>query len=62
MMGIQWNTVHVSGHGTGDQIKKVIEGANSKTVIPIHTEHEDYFDALHDNVKKVRLHEKIKFS
>ena len=57
-----WNTVHVSGHGTGDQIKKVIEGANSKTVIPIHTEHEDYFDALHDNVKKVRLHEKIKFS
>ncbi len=54
-----WNTVHVSGHGTGDQIKKVIDEANSKTVIPIHTEHEDHFDALHSNVKKVSLNEKV---
>jgi ribonuclease J len=54
-----WNTIHVSGHGTGDQIKKVIDGANSKTVIPIHTEHEDHFDKLHNNVRKVRLDEKM---
>lgn len=54
-----WNTVHVSGHGTGDQIKKVIDGSNSKTIIPIHTEHEDRFDSLHKQVRKVRLNEKI---
>jgi len=54
-----WNTVHVSGHGTGDQIKKIIEGADTKTVIPIHTEHEDHFDALHSNVRKVSLNETL---
>jgi ribonuclease J len=25
-----WNHTHVSGHGSGDQIKKVIEGADAK--------------------------------
>ena len=54
-----WNTIHVSGHGTGDQIKKVIEGANSETVIPIHTQHEDHFDGMHSNVRKVSLNEKM---
>ena len=54
-----WNTVHVSGHGTGDQIKKVIDGSTPKTLIPIHTEHEDHFDPLHSNVRKVSLNEKM---
>ena len=57
-----WNTIHVSGHGTGDQIKKVIDGADPKTLIPIHTEHEDHFDALHSNVKKVSLGEKMELN
>ena len=57
-----WNTVHVSGHGTGDQIKNVIDGADSNTLIPIHTQHEDHFDALHNNVKKVSLNEKLELS
>ena len=54
-----WNTIHVSGHGSGDQIKKIIDGTKPKTLIPIHTEHEDHFVPLHSNVKKVRLNEKV---
>lgn len=38
----EWNHIHVSGHGSGDQIKKIIEGSNSKLVVPVHTEHEEY--------------------
>jgi len=51
----EWQQVHVSGHGDGEQIKKVIDGAKAKKLIPIHTEHEDHFDSLHHNVQKVTL-------
>ena len=54
-----WKTVHVSGHGSGDQIKKVIMETNPKTLIPIHTEHKDYFNTLHEDVRKVRLDETL---
>ena len=54
-----WNTVHVSGHGTGEQIKNVIDGVDSDTLVPIHTEHADLFDSLHNDVKKVSLNETI---
>jgi mRNA degradation ribonuclease J1/J2 len=37
-----WNDIHVSGHGSGDQIKRIIETTRSRKVIPIHTEHEGY--------------------
>lgn len=57
-----WNTIHVSGHGTGEQIKHVIDGVTPDTLIPIHTEHEDLFDALHNKVKKVRLDERLEIS
>lgn len=54
-----WKTVHVSGHGSGDQIRQVIKGANPKVLVPIHTEHADHFDAIHENVRKVRLDETL---
>ena len=57
-----WNTIHVSGHGTGGQIQKVIEGTSPYTLVPIHTEHEDHFDALHSNVRKVKLDERVDIS
>ncbi len=38
----QLSRSHVSGHGDGTQIKKVIEGAKAKKLIPIHTEKEKY--------------------
>jgi ribonuclease J len=51
----EWNHIHVSGHGSGDQIKKIIEESNSKTLIPIHTEHEEYHKKWHPQVKEVQL-------
>jgi ribonuclease J len=55
----EWNHIHVSGHGSGDQIKKVIDGSKSKTLIPIHTEHEEYHKKWHPNVKEVLVNDSI---
>lgn len=57
-----WKTVHVSGHGSGDQIKRVIDGAGPRELVPIHTEHEERFDALHENVRKARLGETLEIA
>jgi len=51
----EWHHIHVSGHGSGDQIKRVIDGSKSKTFVPIHTEHEEYHKKWHPNVKEVQL-------
>jgi ribonuclease J len=48
-----WNHSHVSGHGSGDQIKRIIEGAKAKSLVPIHTEHEEYHRKWHRNVMGV---------
>lgn len=48
-----WEHSHVSGHGSGDQIRKVIDGSGAKTVIPVHTEHEEYHKKWHGNVRMV---------
>jgi ribonuclease J len=48
-----WNHSHVSGHGSGDQIKRVIDGTKAKSLIPIHTEHEEYHMKWHRNVISV---------
>ncbi len=54
-----WSHIHVSGHGSGDQIKKIIEGSNSKLLIPIHTEHEEFHKKWHSNVKEVQLNDSV---
>jgi ribonuclease J len=51
----EWNQIHVSGHGSGDQIKKIIDGSNSKTLVPIHTEHEEFHKKWHHDVREVLL-------
>ena len=48
-----WNQIDVSGHADGLQIKRVIDGSNSKRFIPIHTVHEEYHKKWHKNVKSV---------
>jgi ribonuclease J len=58
----EWNHIHVSGHGSGDQIKKIIEGSNSKMPIPVHTEHEEFHKKWHPNVKEVLLNESLNLS
>ena len=55
----EWHHIHVSGHGSGDQIKRVIEGSKSKKLIPIHTEHEEYHKKWHPKVKEVQLDDSI---
>ena len=57
----EWTHIHVSGHGSGDQIRKVIDGSNSKMLIPIHTEPEEYHKKWHKNVKEVRLNDSLVF-
>jgi len=56
---LEWNHIHVSGHGSGDQIRSIIEGSKSRTLIPIHTEHEEYHKKWHNNVIEAHLHESI---
>jgi ribonuclease J len=55
----EWNHIHVSGHGSGDQIREVIKGCKSNTLIPIHTEHEEYHKKWHPNVREVLLNGQI---
>lgn len=55
----EWHHIHVSGHGSGDQIKKIIDGSRSKTLIPIHTTHEEYHQKWHPSVRQVELNESL---
>ena len=55
----EWNHIHISGHGSGDQIRSIIEGSKCRTLIPIHTEHEEYHKKWHSNVVEVGLNGKI---
>jgi len=54
-----WHQLHVSGHGDGTQIKKVIDGSNSKKLIPIHTQHDEYHKKWHSNVVSVKQHDSV---
>ncbi len=51
--------IHVSGHGSAEQIKRVIDNIGPKKLIPIHTEHEDIFQKWHSNVQLVNLNATI---
>jgi hypothetical protein len=50
------------GHGSGDQIKRIIEASAAKTIIPIDTEHEEYHKKWHNNVVEVNLNRSIELS
>ncbi len=54
-----WNQIHVSGHGDGEQIKYVIDNANAKSLIPIHTKKDEYHKKWHSNVTTVNQHGSI---
>ena len=54
-----WNHIHVSGHGSRDQIQHIVKDSNSRKVIPIHTENEEYFDNWHDNVVNVAMNSSV---
>ena len=50
-----WTVSHVSGHGSQDEIKQVVDGSDAKSLVPIHTEHSEIFDKWHKGVQKVEL-------
>ena len=52
-----WHQIHVSGHGDSTQIMRVIDGANAKKLIPIHTTHDEYHKRMHSNVHTVKQHD-----
>lgn len=56
-----WNVTHVSGHGSRDQIKRVVQETKAKNLVPIHTVHEEYFKKWHDNVTKIEINESLSF-
>ncbi len=56
-----WTYNHVSGHASGDQIKKIIEGAKARNLVPVHTEHEEYHKKWHDGVIEVEANHSIEF-
>lgn len=47
----EWNQTHVSGHSDGNQIRRVIQETNSKTLVPIRTTEEKYHQKWHANTK-----------
>ena len=51
-----WHKIHVSGHGDGEQIKYVVENTKAKSLIPIHTVHDEYHKKWHKNVTTVNQH------
>lgn len=55
----EWAQIHASGHGSGDQLQRIVVESNCKKLVPIHTEHEDYYDKWHDNVVHVSLNGSI---
>jgi ribonuclease J len=50
---------HVSGHGDGNQIKRVVENSRSKMLIPIHTEKEKFHKRWHNNVEIAKLNKSL---
>ena len=41
--GIKEYSTHASGHASGDEIKEMIKEINPTILIPIHTEHPEFF-------------------
>jgi ribonuclease J len=42
--------IHASGHLNYDEIKDVVQTVQPKVLIPVHTQHPEVFQTLHDNV------------
>jgi len=55
--GLKKYHFHCSGHASGKEIREMIQTINPKELVPIHTQHPDLFEKMHDNVKKPKLEE-----
>jgi ribonuclease J len=45
-----YTQIHASGHLNYDEIRDVVQTVQPKTLIPVHTQHAEVFQTLHDNV------------
>lgn len=49
--GMNVNNTHVSGHASGPQLRDFIKSVRPKLIIPIHTQHANYYEKWWDRVK-----------
>ncbi len=45
-----YTQIHASGHLNYDEIRDVVETVQPKVLIPVHIQHPEVFQTLHDNV------------
>jgi len=48
--GMESNVTHVSGHASGPQLRDFVKTVKPKMVIPVHTQHANFYDKWWDNV------------
>lgn len=54
-----WSQIHTSGHGSGEQIKYVVENTNNKSLISIETVKDEYPKKLHLNANSVKQYSSV---
>ena len=42
--------IHVSGHASPDDLRRIVEAANPTTLVPVHTKHPELFQGWHDRL------------
>lgn len=52
---MNYENFHASGHAPAEDLKKVMEGSNAKTIVPIHTQRADLFAPLIKNSIKITM-------
>jgi ribonuclease J len=53
--GLKKHHFHCSGHADGKEIREIVQTINPKELIPIHTQHPELFEKIHENVKRPNL-------
>jgi len=58
--GMKLNRTHVSGHASGPELKEFVNIVKPKKIIPIHTEHPEFYEKWHKDVLLIKkIGEKI---
>jgi ribonuclease J len=52
--GMEQNATHVSGHASGPQLKDFVKTVKPKMVIPVHTQHANFYNKWWDNVRLLK--------
>ncbi|MCD6247883.1 MAG: MBL fold metallo-hydrolase [Hadesarchaea archaeon] len=54
-----YSQIHCSGHAGGPELRRTIEDVSPELLIPVHTEAPEAFEEFHQNVKRVKLGQRI---